>query len=296
MYRDFLFYLEKVGYGEEGRKLITAAVREFLAWLGKGRIQTDSVKVYYHYLSQRPNKYHPGGLSSSSIAGHLYGLRLYFSYLQSRGLLEVHPMSSLIFPKVVSTPREILSPDEVGQLHLAADQLRAPDNLTARALLAIFYGCGLRRLEAERLDLKDIQLNKGILFVREGKGGKRRAIPMSREVKKSLRLYIQKARPYYGKSQQDPDCFFRHQYGGRMRGWTFDNILKKLLTLAGIQKQISLHCLRHSIATHLLHKGVPLESVRDFLGHQHLETTQIYTRIKAPKEATVKIDPKQNHE
>ena len=172
MYRDFLFYLEKVGYGKEGRKLIAAAVREFLAWKEEGRekrkIHTDTVKAYYHYLSQRPNKYHPGGLSSNSLKGHLYGLRLYFSYLQSRGLLASHPMRSLTFPKAVSTPREILSPEEIKTLQLLADQLPSPKNLTARALLAVFYGCGLRRLEAERLDLKDVQLKKGILFVRKG--------------------------------------------------------------------------------------------------------------------------------
>ena len=66
----------------------------------------------------------------------------------------------------------------------------------------------------------------------------------------------------------------------RIRGSSYNSILKKLLERAGIQKEITLHCLRHSIATHLLESGLSVEYVRDFLGHKHLESTQIYTRVK----------------
>jgi integrase/recombinase XerD len=281
VYREFTLEIERLGYSLSARKQIASALREFLGWLDDRRITAETIQAYYEYLCQRPNKRTAGGLSSKTIHGHLYGLRLYCSFLEERGYLMSHPMSSLHFPRPESQPMEILTKAEVARLYQAATQFKVRDCLRAKAFLGAFYGCGLRRREAETLNLVDVQFKSGVLYVRKGKGQKRRAIPMGAKVITDMKTYVREARGLYGSSQyQDAIAFFRHKRGGRMRGQSFDRLLKELLQKARIEKPISLHCLRHSIATHLLAEGVPLESVRDFLGHAHLETTQIYTRIQ----------------
>lgn len=277
VYREFMLELERLGYSVSGRKQIGAAVREFLDWWNSSKITQKTIEAYYQYLSQRPHKYQGGGLSSKTIAGHLYALRLYLSYLEEEGYLASHPMSGLRFARPQSESRAILTKAEVARLYQGAETLKRREALRAKAVLAVFYGCGLRRKEGEDLNLVDVQLRSGMLYVRKGKGSKRRVIPMSERVKTDMKNYLREGR---GQSPAELNALFINHRGRRMRGPSFDRLLKKLLQIAKIGKPISLHCLRHSIATHLLSEGVPLESVRDFLGHAHLETTQIYTRVE----------------
>jgi len=176
----------------------------------------------------------------------------------------------LEFKKPTTKPREVLSTEEIKQLYEATETLKE------KAVLSIFYGCGLRRTEGEKLNLKDIHFRSGILYVREGKGSKRRIIPMNEKVNQDLKNYVLKERF----AKQNETAFICNRIGTRTSGSSYNNILKKLLEKAGIKKEITLHCLRHSIATHLLESGLSVEYVRDFLGHKHLESTQIYTRVK----------------
>lgn len=115
----------------------------------------------------------------------------------------------------------------------------------------------------------------GLLYVREGKGAKRRVVPMSKQVKNDLQTYAYKER----KAKPNETAFLIGHTGIRINENTASKTLKTLLEKAEIKREITLHSLRHSIATHLLESGMSLEDVREFLGHSHLESTQIYTRI-----------------
>ena len=275
----FFSYLKQLGYRPATQKNIQRAVEEFTAWRQDKPITASLLQAYYDYLSQRPKQKGQGALSSSTVASHLYALRIYCQYLLDQGRLAVHPMSGLSFPRPDRRPREILTPEEVARLYEVAQKLLPPENYTAQALLAVCYGCGLRRREVERLNLRDVDFGNRILYVREGKGGKARSVPMSRQVVEELKTWLEKGRPRRGRYRRDPDAFFIGRYGSRMQGESFDRILRNMVREAGIRKRITLHSLRHSIATHLLNQGLPLESVRDFLGHARLESTQIYTRV-----------------
>ena len=118
-----------------------------------------------------------------------------------------------------------------------------------------------------------IDFKEGFLYVRKGKGGKRRVIPLSNGVRKDFLNYYQNERGYH----PDQSAFILNEKERRMKGNSYNQRLKRLVEKSGILKPITLHNLRHSIATHLLWEGLSLEQVRDFLGHAHLETTQIYT-------------------
>ncbi|MEN0050187.1 MAG: tyrosine-type recombinase/integrase, partial [Bacteroidota bacterium] len=159
-----------------------------------------------------------------------------------------------------------------------------------RAILSLAYGCGLRASELEKCNIKDVRLKDKLLIVPEGKNKKRRVVPMSKGVAKDLGdyFYLERDRLKMGRAFKlyDADnrfAFMLHNQGGRMRRWTYNKYLKAIIERSENQiikdKQISLHNLRHSIATHLIEQGVALEQVRLFLGHSQLETTQIYTRI-----------------
>ncbi|CAA0251820.1 tyrosine-type recombinase/integrase [Tenacibaculum maritimum] len=269
---QYKIHLERLGYSKTSISMLPACTREFLEFTQKkvNQIASKDITAYHEYLQERPNKRRTGGLSESYINHHIYALKLFFGWQEEQGNIIENPISSLVFKKPTSKSREILSTEEIKELYNACETLKE------KATLSVFYGCGLRRTEGEKLNLKDIHFRSGILYVREGKGSKRRAVPMSEKVTQDLKSYALKERF----AKQNEMAFICNRIGTRTSGNSYNNILKKLLEKAGIEKEITLHCLRHSIATHLLESGLSVEYVRDFLGHKHLESTQIYTRVK----------------
>jgi integrase/recombinase XerD len=184
-------------------------------------------------------------------------------------------MDSFQFIKTKSKERIVLNRNEIASLYKQSISKRD------QAILSLFYGCGLRRSEAEKLDIRDVSFRTQLLYVREGKGKKRRVIPMSHIIIEDLKSYYHHERSHYIKKQtkDNRDAFMLNDKGNRMRGEVYNRHLKRLLKAARIEREISLHHLRHSIATHLLENGLQMEKVREFLGHEQLDTTQIYTHI-----------------
>jgi len=146
-----------------------------------------------------------------------------------------------------------------------------------RAMLAVYYGCGLRRNEGVNLDTGDILPGKNLLFVRKGKNYKERYVPLTEAVKEDIINYLEYARPILIKKQSN--ALFLNSRGERITASMLAERLKKLKCKAGIDKAAGLHTLRHSIATHLLQSGMKLAQIKRFLGHSSLESTQIYTHV-----------------
>ena len=268
---EFKQHLERLGYGKSSVAMLPKCLEEFLGFVPKRveNITQNDIQYYYEYLQERPNKRRPGGLSEMMINHHIFALKLFFNYQLEMGHILENPISGMKFKTPYSKPREILTFLEIEQLYFVAKSYKE------RLVLSLFYGCGLRRSEGEKLDISDVSLRKQILYVRSGKGGKRRAVPMSESVKKDIENYLEKER--FGSMET---ALVLNRLGNRMLGQSYNLILKKLLVRAEITKEITLHCLRHSIATHLLESGLSIEKVRDFLGHKNLESTQIYARLK----------------
>ncbi|MBL6447629.1 tyrosine-type recombinase/integrase [Fulvivirga sp. 29W222] len=151
-------------------------------------------------------------------------------------------------------------------------------------MLSVYYGCGLRRSEGVALNLSDINLDKNLLHVRKGKNYKERHVPISPASRRHLTQYIYDHRNTLLRYPQT-DALFLSKRGTRLQGQSMILRLKALqqqsdsTTLRA--KEIGLHTLRHSIATHLLHSGMKLENISLFLGHSSLESTQIYTHLEA---------------
>lgn len=267
----FREYLSLLGYQKSSIQMLPALLSDFLTFTGKPFLATESadIKQFYEYLQQRPNKLKAGGLSESYIHHHMFSLRLFFGWQQELGRMEDNPISSLYFSKSSQASRDILTLNEAYDLYATCE------NHLERAVLSLFYGCGLRCTEGVQLDLRDLHFRDNLLYVRSGKGGYRRAVPMSEKVKSSLELYVYQERI----SLPNERAVLCNSKGGRMSGKSGNTLLKKLIERSGIQKNITLHSLRHSIATHLLENGLTVEYVRDFLGHKCLESTQLYTHV-----------------
>jgi integrase/recombinase XerD len=149
-------------------------------------------------------------------------------------------------------------------------------------MLAIFYGCGLRRNEGVNVDVGDVNFDRSMLHVRKGKNYKERLVPISKTSLKYLQEYVYDHRPEILQGNKSEALFISMKLN-RMNGQTMLLRLKYLQYQTEdpdlIEKEIGLHTLRHSIATHLLKAGMPLESISRFLGHSSLESTQIYTHL-----------------
>jgi len=271
----FKTHLARLGYSPGSQSMLPACVAEFLQYTQRlpAQIRAADITRYHEYLQQRPNRRRSGGLSEQMIYHQLYALRLLFIYLEQTAQITASPMSGLSFPQPRHGPRAILSPEEIAQLFNSAQSLRV------KAMLHLCYSCGLRRKEAVQLNIRDIHFRNCLLYVRSGKGAKRRVIPLPEKVSHDLKLYYLHERPELASALRPTEAFLLHSQGGRISGNTLNELFKRMLMQTGLENKMSLHNLRHSIATHLLANGLALEQVRDFLGHAHLESTQLYTHI-----------------
>lgn len=297
--KSFKEWLDVLGYAPSGLKNMPICVREFLYYLEDtevvsqiNQLEPHHIKTYYAQLSIRSNQTQNGALSARSLNYHLKSIRKFMDYLRKVGRIQLAE-PKLKNEKIDAIPKEVLTRQEVEQLFAASYKERAtrkyntPQYIEAlksrdRAMLAILYGCGARRTEAVHLDVDDINWERGTLHIRKAKGRKERFVPIGKKALKHLQEYIYDHRPEL-KSHRRSEALFISARSQRLSGAAFTDRLRKLQELtenSTIQeKQISLHTLRHSIATHLLQAGMKLESISRFLGHSSLESTQIYTHL-----------------
>lgn len=277
--QSFNNYLYQVGYSEGTRQMLPALVGEFLRQqqiTDISYIEQEKVKSFYEWLQVRPLKKRAGALSDMMIQHYVYALKTFFSWAEVTGLIDYNPISGMKFRRAAKNTREPLSIQEITRLFESAGTLKE------RVVLHLFYSCGLRRSEGEALNTSDIHYREQLLYVREGKGARRRVVPLTERVATDMQAYyLQDRCGSMVKQVKDEDAFMLNQRGRRLQGRGYLKILNRLTDKAGISEEITLHHLRHSIATHLLQGGMSLEYVRDFLGHECLESTQIYARPAA---------------
>jgi integrase/recombinase XerD len=309
---SFKEWLDILGYAPSTVYYAPLHVRELLHHLESENIkdirQLDSrhIKAHYNKLKERANKKRGGGLSTGHLNKHIQAIKKFTDYLRQVGRLEL--AASPLRNETADTEKiTVLSEEEIQLLFKATQkQYGAGTNLSPnrteamqsrdRAMLAIYYGCGLRRNEGVNVDTSDIDFDRALLHVRKGKNYRERLVPIGKAALRHLQGYVYDHRPELlqgGKS----GALFISQRGGRMQGQGLILRLKHLQhqTENGdlMEKEVGLHTLRHSIATHLLQAGMKLESISRFLGHSSLESTQIYTHlIGQPQEQKFTNTPK----
>jgi integrase/recombinase XerD len=216
------------------------------------------------------------GLSPASIRRSMSATRTYFKFMIGEGQMQSDPSERLETPRKWRTLPEVLTVDEVGRL-LSAISIDEPFVFRDRAMLELAYGAGLRVSEWIELGVQDLMLDDGVLRV-FGKGSKERLVPIGRSAIGAVGMYMRELRPRLERGEGKGRLFLnaRGKPLSRMGAW---KILRKYVELAGIEKHVSPHTLRHSFATHLLEGGADLRAVQEMLGHADISTTQIYTHV-----------------
>ena len=281
---NFRIELQNLGYSKNVVVNYPKYVENMLHQSKENPLQiTDThIKKYYSYLQTRKSKITKKAISQSHIYSQLLAIKLYFEFLQRTRTIKQNPYT-LKIKQPVCQERTVLTQQEIKILYQNCD------NLLETIILHLCYGCGLRRSEAEALEVKDINFEQKLLYVKKGKGKKRRAIPLTQTIVTDLENYynstIHLRNPI--RNAKNPsfggvgEAFLISPFGYKITSgsiyFTFKKLLKRIPSLD--DKKYCLHSLRHSIATHLLENEIPVEMVRNFLGHSQLTTTQIYTRI-----------------
>ena len=297
--KSFREWLDILGYSEVTVYNLPNMVRELLHYMEEQRLNNikdltvQTIEEYYQKLKERSNQRKDGALSNGHLNKHIQALRKFAEYLRTVGRVQigtpklenetaVQKVTWLTTEEIKELFKGSYKEEAQGGKHIynfieKQEAFRSRD----RALLAIFYGCGLRRNEGVNIDIGDINFDRKVLHVRKGKNYKERLVPISKTSLKHLQEYIYDHMSTLIKEKSE--ALFLSTYGTRMQGQSLNLRLRYLAAKTEspeiMDKQIGLHTLRHSIATHLLHAGMKLESISRFLGHSSLESTQIYTHL-----------------
>lgn len=275
-------WMEK-GLSDNTQESYRRDLEQFSAWLescGADLISVNTILVQ-RYLDERLQ----GKLSSRTAARFLSCARGFYRYLLRENRVAENPLALVDNPKLSRSLPKSLSEADVEAL-LAAPDLEDPIGLRDRTMLEVLYACGLRVSELVGLTMPQVNLRQNVVRVM-GKGSKERLVPMGEEASAWLVRYLREARPVLLNNVPD-EVVFPSARAQPMTRQTFWYRIKHWAMVAGIQKDLSPHTLRHAFATHLLNHGADLRVVQLLLGHSDLSTTQIYTHI-------AKVRMKQQH-
>jgi integrase/recombinase XerD len=217
-------------------------------------------------------------LSFGTQVQRLVPVTQFFSWLRRSGRIETNPAGDLVMPRPDRRlPEATLSIAEMSAILSVVDVSR-PLGLRDRAILEVFYSTGLRRAELIDLSVRDVDYDRGTVFVRCGKGAKDRYVPIGERALFWLRLYVELTRPGFV-SDRYPEHLFLSSAGTPLCPDWLSRKVRGYLALAGVDKRGSCHLLRHTVATLMLEGGADIRYVAEMLGHARLETTQRYTRV-----------------
>jgi integrase/recombinase XerD len=215
------------------------------------------------------------GLAPRSIARHAVTLRRLFRFLESEGHVKENPMPKLLLAGVRKLP-QTLSADDMRKL-LGQPDPSEPLGARDQAMLELLYATGLRVSELVQLQTQRVSFQGDYLTVK-GKGSKMRAVPFGRWAREKLSTYMSQIRPRLLKGKSSSFVFINRS-GKPLSRQGFWKLMRRYALVAGIDKRVTPHTLRHSFATHLLEGGADLRSVQSMLGHADISTTQIYTHV-----------------
>lgn len=240
------------------------------------RIKITDVYEYFDYLSTERKKFHNSesseyGLSPVTRARKVSSLRSFFKYLQKTRQITENIMSELEFPKKhAKLPHYLTYNESIKLLESIEGQFKARDF----CIIMIFLNCGLRVSELTGINLGDVKEETLRVL---GKGGKERVVYLNDATRHALANHLEERSKITHIKQKDEKAMFISREGNRISTSTVKWLVKKYCSFAGLDSKISVHKLRHTSATLMYKNGVDVKAVQEVLGHEHLNTTEIYT-------------------
>ena len=217
------------------------------------------------------------GLEATSQARILSGIRSFYKFCYIEQIVKKDPTTLLESPKLKRALPDVLSVEEIEAI-IGQIDLSKPEGGRNKAILETMYSCGLRVSEVVNLRISGLYLDVGFIRV-IGKGDKERLVPIGSDAIKYIRIYQQDIRTHIRLKSGNEDILFLNRRGSTLSRQMIFLLLRDLVRLAGIKKNISPHTFRHSFATHLVEGGADLRAVQEMLGHESITTTEIYTHL-----------------
>ncbi len=245
-------------YSEQTIASYLSAINHFANWLIMKKVthvSDECVEKYLYHLKQAEKR------SISSMKQTIASLKFIYTDILNQ---DIPDSLQVRFRKEEKIP-VVLSESEVAKI------FNEITNLKHKAILMTIYSSGLRLNELLSLQIKDIDFDRDLIIIKQGKGRKDRQSVLSQSLKELLNQYYGEYRP--------KEYVFEGQKGGKYSPSSVQAIMKRAVKKVGIKKHATVHTLRHSFATHLLENGTDIRFIQELLGHKRLETTQIYTHI-----------------
>ena len=225
-------------------------------------------------------------LSFGTQAHRLVPVRMFFRWLARNNHILSNPASELDLPRAEKRlPSATLTAEEAEAV-MAVPDVGEPLGLRDRAMLEVFYSTAIRRMELVRLQVWDVDWSRATLMIRQGKGNKDRVVPIGARAKAWLGAYNDQVRPGLVVGR-DPESLFLSRDGKPLEAKRLSEKVRGYVERAGIPKAGSCHLMRHTAATLMLEGGADIRFIQALLGHESLETTQIYTRVSIDKLAEI---------
>jgi integrase/recombinase XerD len=230
------------------------------------RVEQPMVERFMAWLYDRNR-------SAASQARRLSGVKSFYNYLLINDRVEHLPTDNVDNPRLDRTLPDVLTVAEIDAM-LATFDMTTPKGCRDSAMVEVMYSCGLRVSELTSLKISDLFFGEGYIRI-VGKGDKQRLVPISSIARDKIQYYMDFRTPA---SRSEATVFLNNRGKPLTRVMVF-NIIKQAALMAGIEKQISPHTLRHSFATHLLEGGANIRQVQELLGHESILTTEVYTHV-----------------
>jgi integrase/recombinase XerD len=263
------------------------ALARFTAWCAERGIErpqdvTRPILERYQRHIHHHRKKNGQPLGVSAQVNLLIPIRAWYKWLARQNHVLSNPAADLELPRQPKRlPKGLLSIAEVEAVLAHADPATGA-GLRLRALLETLYSTGIRRMEAASLTLHDIDTERGALMVRQGKGSKDRLIPIGARACAWIERYRNEVRPLLVVGADDYTLFL-DDAGQKYDPGRLGELVKRHLDAAGITQPGSCHLFRHAMATHMLEAGADIRFIQAMLGHEDLNTTQIYTQVSLTK-------------
>ena len=228
-----------------------------------------------------------------SQARSISALKGFFNYLLFEGKINSSPLNDIESPKIENKLPEVLTEDEIKRL-ISSVKIDSEFGQRNKAIIEVLYGTGIRVSELTELKMSNIFFNENIVKV-TGKGNRERFVPLGKIASIEIKKYLN-AREKLKIDSKFSDILFLNRYGRQLTRSMIFKIINDSSKNAGIDKKISPHTLRHSYATHLLKNGADLRTIQLILGHESINTTEVYTHLDTfhLEEVLKKYHPREN--
>ena len=291
IHKEYVFWLDTLGFSKSSIRKYGDKVKEFFSWLITQNITAinllnqNHITSFFKYQETRKNKKYAGTLSAIYLNDYFTAIDKLLSFLHQIGAKNIPTPTN--YRIVIDKDERVqkIAPFTIEEIKILQATIkdtypnythkkREVKHYQLQLIFALHYGCGLRLNEGCSLTVKDINFSKRTIFIRQGKNYKDRIIPINEPIYRVLQDYIYNFRNLI---KCNHNKLFIHTSVALLR--SLKHLQSECKNEEIQEKRLHFHILRHSIATHLLQNGMPIENIARFLGHSSLNSTQVYTHI-----------------